>query len=132
MSPTIVIALAVVSVGLVVAVVREYRLQHRPGLAHAAIMLHAVRMGGILAVGFGVLGCLLDAAGFGGTGPTVEAGRVEFILGIPVGGPGYREGHTRLWEISAEAAGWGLLVCLACSLLLWWREQGKDSARAGL
>jgi hypothetical protein len=123
MSLRLLLGLVLVAVVLVAAVVREYRLQHRPGVSRSAILLHAVRMGGILLTGFGLLGCLLDAAGFGGTGPTVEVDRIGSVLGIPVGGPGYQEGHTRLWELSSKAAASGLLLIMACSLLMRWREQ---------
>ena len=128
MSPTLILELTLVATILVAAVVREDRRQHRPGRAKNGMLLYAGRLGGILLMGFGVIGRLLDAAGLGGTGPTVEVGRVGFVLGIPVGGPGYQEGHTRLWELSTDAVCVGVLLLMGCSLLTWWR--GLDRGRS--
>lgn len=132
MSPALFLELTLVAAVTVTAVMRAYRQQHRPGLSSGDILLHEARLGGILLTGFGLLGLLLDGAGYGGTGPTVEVPRVGFVLGIPVGGPGYEEGHTRLWELSTGAVGVGVLLMAGSSFALWWSGlRGGPRPRAG-
>ena len=132
MSLTLSLELVFVAVVLVTMLMREYRLQHRPALSDGAVLLHAGRMGGMLLAGFGCIGRLLDAAGYGGTGPTVEVVRLAVVSGVPVGGRGFQEGHTRLWQISTDALTLGAVLLLLCSLLLWWRDLRREpSVRAG-
>ncbi len=73
-----------------------------PLLAHkgrkARLVLHAFRILGFLFVGFGLLGQILDTAGYGGTGWGIEVDRWHPVLGNV--GQGYEEGPTRLGEYS--------------------------------
>ena len=116
------LGIILVSAGLIAAVLHEYRL--------LAVTKHPVllrlRLIGVLLVGFGTLGWILDAEGYGGTGPTVEVERRHPVLGNV--GSGYEEGPTLLGKLSSM--GWLVGVGLLCgsSVLLWSVGRSKPPA----
>jgi hypothetical protein len=107
------LGIILVSVGLIAAVLHDYRL--------LAVTKHPVllrlRLIGVLLVGFGTLGWILDAEGYGGTGPTVEVDRRHGALGNV--GSGYEEGSTWLGKLSST--GWlvGLGRLCVSSAMIW-------------
>ena len=126
------LSLSLLAIAMVAAVVREYRCGLEPGVAVSIRRVRRARMLGFLLAGFGLIGCLLDAAGYGGVGPTVETRRVGSVLGIAVGGPGYAEGSTVLWRLSALGLAVGLLLVLLGGLALHLLERsGRDDAPRG-
>jgi hypothetical protein len=115
------LGIIVVSVVLIVAVVRECRLFVGQGLPRATVLLHTSRILGFLLVGLGVLGQILAAAGYGGTGRPIEVDRWHPVLGNV--GQGYEEGPTLLGECSTLAMITGLGVLLACTAVSWGTER---------
>jgi hypothetical protein len=65
MSLPSVLEIVVVSAAMLVAVLREYRLVALTGQQKSSVALRAFRIMGFLLVGFGVLGQILAAAGYG-------------------------------------------------------------------
>ena len=115
---------------MIVAVLREFRFLALAGRQKASVALRASRIMGFLFVGFGVLGQILTAAGYGGTGRTIEVHRWHPVLGNV--GEGYEEGPTILGEWSTLGMITGLGLLMICTLLLGKVEhRNRSSARAG-
>jgi hypothetical protein len=126
MSLPSVLEIIVVSAALIVAVLREYRFLALTSQQKSSVALRAFRIMGFLFVGFGVLGQILAAAGYGGTGQPIEVHRWHPVLGNL--GEGYEEGPTILGEWSTLGMITGLGVAMICALVLWKVEQQKHSS----
>lgn len=133
MTLALVVKLLGVSVLIVMGTVREYRLLHRSGLPQHMLLLHIARMLGILVLGFGLLGALLDNGGYDGEPRFAETVRVGVIFGgLPFLQHVDVVGSTKLGELSEGAIGWGVQLVLVCTLGLWWSAwHGRPSSRAG-
>jgi hypothetical protein len=82
----------------------------------------------VLLFSLGVLGQVLENAGYGGTGQTVEVTRWDPVLGNL--GTGYREGPTRLAELSAGLGMVGIALLLLCTFGLWGVERRRRASQS--
>jgi hypothetical protein len=130
MSLPSVLEIIVVSAAMIVAVLREFRFLALTGRQKSSVALHVFRIMGFLFVGFAVLGQILAAAGYGGTGQPIEVHRWHPVLGNV--GVGYEEGPTILGEWSTLGMITGLGLLMICTLLLQKAEhRNRSSTRAG-
>jgi hypothetical protein len=127
MSPVLVTSIVLVSVALIAAIVREYRFLSQSEPGSSSRLLHGLRILGAMALGLGVIGRILDAAGYGGTGPTVEVERWHPAFGTTV--TSYAEGPSRLAQLSSWAAIVGLGLWGVCSFFLSQFQQRNRTSR---
>jgi ABC-type Na+ efflux pump permease subunit len=118
---------ALVTLAAVAVSVREYRFTAQAPTRGAAI-LHLGRILGVLLVSLGVVGQVLQNAGYGGAGPTLEVTRWHPLLGNL--GTGYREGPTRLAKLSAGLGMVGIVLLLLCTFGLWGAERRRRASQS--
>ena len=107
-----VVAILLVSLMLVLAVVHEVHLLSRKN----AVVLHSGRVLALPLTGFGILGEILAADGYGGTSRTIEVSRWHPVLGNL--GTGYAEAPALFGELSVLGIVVGIFLWLLCTVAL--------------